>query len=145
MKTHTTTVTTCEVVWLKCILKELGVLIKDPIPLHCNNMSNIYLVRNLVFHAWTKHIEVHYHFIRERVQAGDIDLQHSSTHLQVADIVTKALGINKLRHFVSNLGLSLLDQPNLRGSTQPKSRTIEVRSVPETDIQKFCLKGRVEN
>ena len=99
----------CDDVWLKRILKELGVLIKDPIRLYCDNMSSIYLVRNPVFHARTKHIEVHYHFIRERVQAGDIDLQHISTHLQVADIFTKALGIDKLRQFASNLGLSLLD------------------------------------
>ena len=59
-------------------------------------MSSIYLARNPVFHAQTKHIEVHYHFIRKRVQAGEIDLQHVSTNLQVADIFTKALGIDKL-------------------------------------------------
>ena len=53
----------CEVVWLKRILKDLGVPMKDPTPLYCDNMSNIYLAWNPVFHARTKHIEVHYHFI----------------------------------------------------------------------------------
>ena len=76
----------CEAVWLKRILKDLGVPIKDLIPVYRDNMSNP------VFHAWTKHIEVHYHFIRERVLAGDVDLQHISTYLQTADIFTKALG-----------------------------------------------------
>ena len=71
----------CEAVWLKRILKDLGVPIKDPTPLYCDNMSSIYLARNPVFHARTKHIEVHYHFIRERVLAGDVDLQHINTNL----------------------------------------------------------------
>ena len=94
-------------------------------------MSSIYLARNPVFHARTKHIEVHYHFIRERVQAGEIDLQHVSTNLQVADIFTKALGIDKLGQFASGLGLTPSALPSLRGSTtirdsteqKPKGRT----------------------
>ena len=61
------TVAACKVVWLKRILKDLGVPIKDPIPLYCDNMSNIHLARNPVFHPRTKHIEVHYHFICEHV------------------------------------------------------------------------------
>ena len=93
------TVAACETIWLKRILKDLGVPLTDPIRIFCDNMSNIYLTRNPVFHARTKHIEVHYHFIRERVQAGDIDLQHISTNLQVADIFTKALGVDKLGRF----------------------------------------------
>ena len=70
----------------------LDIPIKDPIPLYYHNMSNIHLARNPVFHACTKHIEVHYHFIRERVQAGDVDLQHISTNLHTTNIFTKALG-----------------------------------------------------
>ena len=91
------TVAACGAVWLKRILKELGVPIKDPILLYCDKMSGIHLARNLVFHAWTKHIEVHYHFIRERFLARDVDMQHISTHLQMVDIFTKALGADKLR------------------------------------------------
>ena len=52
-----------EVVWLKRILKDLGVPIKYLILLYYDNMSSIFVARNLVFHAQTKHIEVHYHFI----------------------------------------------------------------------------------
>ena len=55
-------VAACEAVWLKRTLKDLGVPIKDLTPLFYDNMSNIYLARNLVFHTHTKHIEVHYHF-----------------------------------------------------------------------------------
>ena len=109
-------VAACEAVWLKRILKDLGVPITAPIRIHCDNMSSIHLARNPVFHARTKHIEVHYHFIRERVQAGEIDLQHVSTNLQVADIFTKALGIDKLGQFTLGLGLTSSALPSLRGS-----------------------------
>ena len=87
-------------------------------------MSNKYLARNPMFHAWTKHIEVHYHVIRERVQTGDIDLQHVSTNLQVADIFTKSLGIDKLGKFASGLGLTPPTLSSLRGSTVNDMRTI---------------------
>ena len=81
-------------------------------------MSSIYRARNPVFHTRTKHIEVHYHFIRERILAGDVDLQHINTNLQTTDIFTKALGADKLWQFMTNLGLTIPDLPSLRGSTE---------------------------
>ena len=83
-------VAACEAIWLKRILTDLGVSIKDLILLYCDNMSSIHLARNPVFLTWTKHIDVHYHFLRERVLAGDVDLQ-------TIGIFTKALGADKLR------------------------------------------------
>ena len=97
------TVVECEVVWLKRMLKDLIVPIKDPNLIYCDNMSSIHLAQNPVFHAHTNHIEEHYHFIRDRIQARDVDLQHISTNLQVADIFTKALGVDKLRKFMAVL------------------------------------------
>ena len=77
-------------------IKGFGAPIKDSIILYCDNMSNIHQAHNPVFHAWTKHIEVHYQSIQERVLARYVNLQHISTNLQTADIFTKALGIDKL-------------------------------------------------
>ena len=54
------------------------------------------MARNPIFHAWTKHIEVNYHFIRDRVLDGDIDLTYVRIDKQVADIFTRALGAEKL-------------------------------------------------
>ena len=119
------TVATCEVVWLKRILKDLGVPIKDPTPLYCDNMSSIYLARS------AKHIEVHYHFIRERVLVGDVDLQHISTNLQTADIFTKALGADKLWQFMTDLGLTIPDLPTFRGSTDATPHNVS-RSADST-------------
>ena len=74
-----------------------------------------------MFHARTKHIEVHYHFVREQVLAGDIDLVYVGTEEQVADIFTKALGAEKLRTFRTMLGL--LEMSSSRGSGEMSSST----------------------
>ncbi len=58
--------------------------------IYCDNISSILLANNPVYHARTKHIEVHYHFIREKVLTKEIDLVHVSIEDQVADIFTKA-------------------------------------------------------
>ena len=83
--------------------------------IYCDNLSSIQLAKNPVFHARTKHIEVHYHFVRERVLSGEIELQFVSTDRHNADIFTKPLGLDKLRQFSGALGLRHLDVPNLRG------------------------------
>jgi hypothetical protein len=70
-----------------------------PVVIYCDNLSSILLVNNLVYHVKKKHIEVHYHFIRKKVLAKEIDLIHVSTEDQVVDIFTKALGTNKLKKF----------------------------------------------
>ena len=54
------------------------------------------MANNPIFYARTKHIEVHYHYVREKVLVGDIDLVYVSTQEQVADIFTKSLGEKKL-------------------------------------------------
>ena len=59
----------------------MDVSINDPMLLYYNNLNSIHLARNLVFHARTKYIEVHYHFIQELVLAGDVDLPHINTNL----------------------------------------------------------------
>ena len=56
-----------ESTWLKLLMKDLHQKIDYPISLHCDNQYAIRLAENLVFHARTKHVEVHYHFIREKV------------------------------------------------------------------------------
>ena len=71
-------VVACEVVWLKRILKDLGDSINDPVLIYYDNLNSIHLARNAIFHARTKHIEVHYHFIRDRVLGGTSTFNISS-------------------------------------------------------------------
>jgi len=56
----------CEVVWLKKLLSNLGQLVDVPIVIYCDNISSILLAKNPIYHAKTKHIEVHYNFIRKK-------------------------------------------------------------------------------
>ena len=65
------TMAACEVAWLRKLLYSLNYDVLHPVTLFCENMSSIQLANNPVFHARTKHIEVHYHYIREKVCAGD--------------------------------------------------------------------------
>jgi hypothetical protein len=110
----------CEVAWLHKLLGDLGLHVDKQVVIYCDNLSNIQLVRNLMFHARTKHIEVHYHFIREKVLAGEIDLIYVSTEDQVVDIFTKVLGAEKHCRFCSMLGVMELEL-SLRGSVEMSS------------------------
>jgi hypothetical protein len=65
---------------------------------------------------------VHYHFIKEKVLAKEIDLIHVSTEDQVADIFTKALGTDKLKKFRKMFGVLKVDL-SLRGSVENSSST----------------------
>jgi hypothetical protein len=73
----------CEVVWLQKLLSDLGQSMDVHVVIYCDNISNILLANNPVYHARTKHIEVHYHFIIEKVLAKEIDLIHVSTEIKL--------------------------------------------------------------
>ncbi|MCO5576543.1 hypothetical protein L7F22_030354 [Adiantum nelumboides] len=114
------TVAVCEVAWLKMLFQDLEIEVQDPVVIYCDNISSIQLAQNPVFHARTKHIEVHYHFIKERVLDGDIDLDYVGTEDQASNLFTKALGIEKLRRFRGMLGLQEMAL-SLRGSVEISS------------------------
>ena len=61
------------------------------------------LAKNSVFHARTKHIEIHYHHVRDKVTSMIIDLQNVATTDQLVDIFTKALGKTLFEKYRSNL------------------------------------------
>ena len=81
--------------WIRRLLADLGEYIDGVVTIWCDNMSSIQLAKNPVFHARTKHIEVHYHFVREKVIDGEVDLLYGSTNQQVVDILTKGLSMDK--------------------------------------------------
>jgi hypothetical protein len=112
----------CEVVWLQKLRSDLGQSVDAPVVIYYDNISSILLANNPLYHVRTKHIEVHYHFIREKVLVKEIDLIHVSMEDQVADIFMKALGTDKLRKFRKMFGVLEVDL-SLRGSVENSSST----------------------
>ncbi len=112
----------CEVAWLRKLLGNLGLHVDRQVIIYCDNLNSIQLARNPMFHARTKHIEVHYHFIKEKVVASEIDLIYVSIEDQVADIFTKVLGAKKHRRFRNMFGVMELEL-SLRGSVEMSSST----------------------
>lgn len=70
------------------VLQEIRIYLSALPILWCDNISALALASNLVFHSRTKHIEVDYHFNREKVLNRDILLKFISTHDQVVDLFT---------------------------------------------------------
>ena len=86
-------------------MKDLHQLVKGVVPLYYDNKSAIQLAENPVFHARTKHVEVHYHFLREKVLNGEICMEQINTDQQTADIFTKGLSSIKFSEFRKQLGM----------------------------------------
>jgi hypothetical protein len=78
-----------ECTWLVQLLKDLRQSIDYTISLYCDNQSAIRLAENPVFHARTKHVEIYYHFIREKVLEEKVELRQIKTEDQIADVFTK--------------------------------------------------------
>jgi hypothetical protein len=76
--------------------------------LWCDNLDAKYLSANPVFHGRTKHIEVDYHFVQERVAQKLLEINFVSSRDQVADGFTKPLQVRQLENFKSNLNLTRL-------------------------------------
>jgi histone deacetylase 1/2 len=70
---------TAEVMWIRTLLDELGGSQSKAAVLWCDNIRATYLSANPVFHARTKHIEVDYHFVRERVARKLLDIKFISS------------------------------------------------------------------
>lgn len=83
-----------EVMWLLQLFKDLHTseFSSSPI-LWCDNNSAISLASNPVFHARTKHIEVDFHFVREKIGLKQLQVRHVPSALQVADIFTKPVTV----------------------------------------------------
>lgn len=73
--------------------------------IRCDNKSTIAIAKNLVMHGRTKRINIRFHFFRDLVSTGVIELLHYSTEEQTADIFTKPLSVQKHNYMRSRLGI----------------------------------------
>jgi hypothetical protein len=94
-----------EAVWLRKLLPDLFGHEMDSTIIHCDNQSCVKLSENPVFHDKLKHIEIKYHYIKDKVQRKAVHVQYLSTHEQVVDVFTKPLARTKFEYFRERLCL----------------------------------------
>ncbi|KAK2386041.1 putative mitochondrial protein [Trifolium repens] len=100
----------CQALWLDSVMKELRCEASKPLLLRIDNKSAISLAKNPISHGRSKHIETKYHFIREQVSNGVIEVQYCPTELQLADGFTKALKLERFEFLRRQLGIFSLKQ-----------------------------------
>ncbi|GAA0167039.1 hypothetical protein LIER_22063 [Lithospermum erythrorhizon] len=80
-------------------------IVVPQVVLWCDNLGATYLSANPVFHARTKHIEIDFHFVREKVARKELQIQFISTKDQIADLLTKPLSSSRFAFFRDKLRL----------------------------------------
>jgi hypothetical protein len=96
---------TAEATWLQSLIKELNVAQLRPPVLWCDNLGATYLTANPVFHTCTKHIEIDFHFVREKVALETLEVRFVSSADQIADAFTKPVTKQMLQKLRTNLNL----------------------------------------
>ncbi|GJY68153.1 retrovirus-related pol polyprotein from transposon TNT 1-94 [Tanacetum coccineum] len=96
-----------QVLWLRTQLTDYGFHF-DKIPMYCDSKAAIAISCNPVQHSRTKHIDVRYHFIKEQVEKGIVELFFVGTEYQLADLFTKALSEDRFKYLVRRLGMRCL-------------------------------------
>lgn len=81
----------CQGIWLHKVLRQISDVQPGPVVLYIDNRSAIDLMKNPIFHCRSKHIDVHYLFIKECVEQGLIIIKHVATDDQRVNVLTKAL------------------------------------------------------
>ncbi|GJR56904.1 hypothetical protein Tco_1499066 [Tanacetum coccineum] len=85
----------------------------NKIPVYCDSKSAIAISCNPVQHSRIKYIAVHYHFIKEHVEKGTIELSYVKTDYQLADLFTKSLLADRFNYLVRHLGMRSLSSREL--------------------------------
>ncbi|KAJ9539032.1 hypothetical protein OSB04_031765 [Centaurea solstitialis] len=93
-----------QVLWMKTQLLDYGYKLKR-VPIYCDSESAIAITSNPVQHSKTKHIDIRYHFIKDNVEKGNIEMFFVQTDYQLADLFTKPLDEKRFKFLVSKLGM----------------------------------------
>nr|GFA49648.1 retrovirus-related Pol polyprotein from transposon TNT 1-94 [Tanacetum cinerariifolium] len=101
-----------QVMWMRTQHQDYG-FNYNKIPLYCDSQSAIAISCNPVQHLCTKHIHTRYHFIKEQVKNGIIELYFVRTEFQLADIFTKALSEDRFKYLVRRIGMRCLTPAEL--------------------------------
>ncbi|GKC87300.1 retrotransposon protein, putative, unclassified [Tanacetum coccineum] len=101
-----------QVIWMRTQLLEYGYKY-NRISMYCDSMSVIAISCNPVQHSHTKHIDIQYHFIKEHVEKGTVELYFVETEYQLADLFTKALPKARFEYLVHRIGMRCMTPTQL--------------------------------
>jgi len=96
---------TKKALWLHTLTRELTPPLTTLTTLHCDNQSAITLSKDGQHHVWTKHIDIHFHFICKAIENGSITLVYCPTGSMTVDLLTKSLNCSKTGEHAAGLGL----------------------------------------
>lgn len=91
--------------WVQALLRDLSVHLSSAPVLWCDNLGATYLTSNPVMHSRTKHVDVNYHFVRDRVAFHSLRVSFVSSKDQLADLLTKPLSIPRFTSLRASLSL----------------------------------------
>ena len=94
-----------ECIWLRTLLDAIGHQQTLPTIISCDNTATKTLSEDPLLHSRVKHIDIKYHFLRERVQSTDLHLTYVNTRENTADMFTKALDVKQFNYLRNSLGL----------------------------------------
>ena len=118
------------------LLDDLEVKNLTPVTLNFDNQPAIYIARNLVFHDKTKHIEINFHFTREKVLEGLIQLSYLPTRHQLADVLTKVLPSGPFMELLCKLGMTF-GHSSLRGVLRLMIQLVMVKGAVQKAQSSF--------
>ena len=94
-----------ECVWLQRLMIDLNLPDDKPTSLYEDNQAAIAISKNPQFHGRTKHIDIKFHYVREQVESGTVNLLYCPTNDMLADIFTKPLSNEKFVNFCKLIGV----------------------------------------
>ena len=102
--------TSCQGIWIVRFVEELLNIKVIALKLFIDNKSTIALSNNPRQHYRSKHIETKFHFIRDYMEKGYVDIEYVNTESQLADSFTKSLGCIKFKEIREKLGVAKMNE-----------------------------------
>ncbi|GAU49301.1 hypothetical protein TSUD_367130 [Trifolium subterraneum] len=109
---------TSQAIWLKNLIEEISLVKCNYVSLKVDNVSAINLAKNPIAHGRSKHIELHFHYLREQVNNGNLALEYCKSEEQVADLFTKAVTVQVFQKLKGQNGNGNYSQHELRRSVK---------------------------